>query len=65
MAKIFESDEGGRFGVESNGGGVIYDAMFDRETAARIAQLESQDRPPADWEETREILEREGFPLPA
>jgi len=62
MAKIFKG-ENGLYGVED--GGVIYEADFPEITAIRLAELESQKRPPKDWEATREILEREGLPLSA
>ena len=50
----------GRWGIE-DGNGLVYEAGFTKKAAERIIQLESSDNPPADWEETREILEREGF----
>ena len=55
----------GRWGIEDiddeGRGGIVYEADFTKKAAERIIQLETSDNPPADWEETREILEREGF----
>lgn len=60
MAKVFKGDNG-KWGVEEVGGGVIYEADFDKKVATRIAQLESRKEPPADWFETEEILVSEGL----
>ena len=50
------------YGVEDNGG-IVYDAMFSKDVATRIAELESSKNPPIDWEHTKEILQKEGFDL--
>ena len=57
----------GRWGIEERDekeeGKVclVYDASLTKRCALRIVALETSDDPPADWEATREILEREGF----
>lgn len=44
-------------------GALVYDAIFPRNIAERIAQLENSDTPPKDWEATEDILKAEGFDL--
>ena len=57
------------FGIEEvptdNGrpGATLYDAIFPRRIADRVAELENSDTPPKDWEAAEEILLAEGFDL--
>jgi len=60
MAEAFEGD-GGKWGVRDETGGLIYEADFPEAVAKRIAELESEDEPPEDWEATEAILEIEGY----
>lgn len=49
------------WGVIDSQGGVLYEADFQKEVAERIVNLENGANRPQNWEETRAILEREGF----
>lgn len=60
MAQAFQDDDG-KWGVRDDDGGLIYEADFPEAVAKRIAELESEDEPPEDWEATESILEREGY----
>lgn len=56
--KVFRGDDGA-YGIEC--GGVLYEAMFLKPCALRIAALNDHEKPPIDWLATRKILQREGF----
>ena len=58
-AKMYRGDNK-LYGVIENGG-VVYDAIFSKPVAERIAALENSKNPPIDWEHTKTILEKEGF----
>ena len=53
----------GMWGVHGDGGGILYEPEFCRETAEAIADMENSERPPKDWEETKDRLVRAGLPF--
>lgn len=62
---VFEGtseDEAG-YGIKGIFSGVVYDANFVRDTAARIAELLNSSYPPKDWYATEPILTREGYDI--
>ena len=64
IIRIFEGDgpDRGKFGV-AEGNAIIYLPEFPKDAAKRIAELERGVTPPLTWEETRKLLEGEGFVL--
>lgn len=50
----------GLYGVLLDGG-LLYDCDMPRAMALRVAELENSEKPPQTWEETAEILRKEGF----
>lgn len=50
-----------KWGVKSDG--VLYEPIFTKAVASRIAELENRPVPPKDWEHTEEILLKEGYRL--
>lgn len=61
--KVFKGKFDGKvgYGVEQ-GNAVLYEAMFNKKVATRIAEMENDRKnPPKDWFETKERLLAEGF----
>jgi len=58
--KAIRSNDGTSWGVGGNAW-LLYDAIFTRRAAMRVAQLERRNKPPVDWHATKALLEAEGF----
>ena len=59
--EIFKGDDG-LWGIADSRGGIYYEADFCRVTAEAIVDMMMAERPPKDWEETKERLDRAGLP---
>ena len=55
------ADSFGLYGIASSSNSLLYDAMFTKKVASRIAELLNSSTSPEDWNATRTILEREGL----
>ena len=67
---IFRGDTGDKYGVGERWDvrgeirwGVLYDAVFEKKTAQRIAELGNSANPPVDWESTMDVLLCEGYDI--
>lgn len=58
--RSFKGDNG-EYGVLDRHGCVIYEAMFGKAVADRLAELESSPKPPKDWLAAERILTGEGL----